>query len=293
MKFITKLILTAALLLTAYVPINADMISVYEENDVLHNQDYYYSNGTKISYLNSALGWEFSLGQNMYTPENKWTKAPPPGDRPYAGWLYLGAGKAWAQGALEHYLEFNLGMIGPASYAYETQKCIHTLLNHQHVPEGWDSQVGNELSGTVLFQESMSLVDSPYFNIIPKASLCVGNLQDFAGLGTMVEAGYNVEQTLHNQISIKTIQPPKYRAFLFAGAEGRYICHNSFLGGGMFHAYDYEVDMEHWVADLEYGLCLQYKAVKIYFTTDWRTREFATEDSTFKPFDSIKLSVSF
>ena len=106
--------------------------------------------------------------------------------------------------------------------------------------------------------------------------------------------GYNVEQTMHNQIAIKAELPPKYRAFIFGGASGRYICHNSFLDGGMFEKdYAYGVELERWVADLEYGFCLQYKAVKLYFTTDWRTKEFATEDCNLKPFDSIKLSVSF
>ena len=33
----------------------------------------------------------FSVGQAIFTPEALFTPSPPPGDRPYAGWLYMEA----------------------------------------------------------------------------------------------------------------------------------------------------------------------------------------------------------
>jgi hypothetical protein len=269
----------------------ADSISIYAENDILHNQDDYYTHGTKISYFNSQNGWEYSLGQNIYTPEDKWTKVPDKGDRPYAGWLYGGVDKTWGNGFFQHYLELDLGIVGPHSYAGETQAFVHRLIKN-HVPDGWDSQVGDELAGMILFQESAPLFNNPYFNLVPHADACAGNVMSYLGGGMQVEIGYNVENSLHNQITIKEFQP-NWRAYLLAGADGRYVFNNIFLQGDTFEDYPYSVDLENWVADLEYGACLQYKAVKLYLTTDWRTKEFTTEDMSLKPFDSLKLSVSF
>ena len=91
--------------------------NLYEENDVFAQTDRHYTQGLKYSVLRDELGsserteriakrlWSafgnssvpemfnagWSLGQNMYTPEDIQQVALARDDRPWAGWLYGGA----------------------------------------------------------------------------------------------------------------------------------------------------------------------------------------------------------
>jgi len=96
------------------------IFAVTEENDLLSNPftadhtDRHYTQGLKLTYLggdDEMPGWAakvadalptvvidvnarnlgYAFGENMYTPENLLTRELITNDRPYAGWLYVGA----------------------------------------------------------------------------------------------------------------------------------------------------------------------------------------------------------
>ena len=292
---IMKIVTLVLAMLCILLPVHADTLSLYFENDVLHNQDYYYTTGWRVSYLVDAWDAEVIFGQDMYTSYNKWTKVPDKGDRPYAGWLYLGMDKTFTTGAWRHYVEAAIGVTGSMSLAGQTQTFVHELIDN-HVPEGWDSQVPSRLAGILYLQESRPLFDSKWVNLIPHADFAVGNVQTFAGGGATIEFGWNIENQVHNQITVKSDKPSKwndFRCYLFGDVQGRYVLNNITLEDNPCTDYPYAVDVEPWVADLSYGACVQYDSVKLMFTTDWRTKEFTTENTSLKPFSGVKLSVSF
>ena len=146
-------------------------------------------------------------------------------------------------------------------------------------------------------RESYSLLDCPYFNAIPYIDGSLGNITTFIGGGLKLELGYNVERSIHSQIPIKNdvniTKTKPIRAFLFASAGGRYVVNNIFLEGNTFKDYEYAVDIEHWVADFELGLGLQYNNVKLYIIEDLRTREYTTQDECIKGFGGVKLMIGF
>src|ERR1700743_3238185 len=91
----------------------AGTVTVLVENDSFFDEsDRHYTNGLYASWTSDTGGDYASLadmlllaprgdaaryrhglflGQSMFTPEDLSLKAPDPHDRPYAGWLYLGA----------------------------------------------------------------------------------------------------------------------------------------------------------------------------------------------------------
>ena len=269
------------------------MFSIYAENDFAMQKDYYYTHATRLSYQQDN-GWEYVAAQNIYTPKNKDTVVPDAGDRPYAGWLYGGVGKTIQNGLVEHYFEVDLGIVGPDSYAYESQKTIHEWIGCK-VPKGWDSQIPDEFAYEFLNKESLSLLDNPYFNIVPYTELAGGNVQSYVGVGGVIMFGYNVEQSMHNnQIPIKAINISKDKRFYgFIGGDERYVFNDIFLDDNDYNGYPYSVKREHGVGDVQFGLCAQYKFVKITWSRDYRSKEFKTEGEGFKGYDSIKLSFCF
>ena len=85
-----------------------------------------------------------SLNQLMVTPGDITRKEPAPSDAPYMGALWGRAAQVSISGAMADMLAVELGMIGPASGARQSQILIHRITGSDR-PEGWDSQVPNRV----------------------------------------------------------------------------------------------------------------------------------------------------
>jgi hypothetical protein len=81
-----------------------------------------------------------SINQLMVTPADITRKVPDPADSPYLGALSYRAAQVSVRGEIADMLAFNIGMIGPASGARQTQTLFHRITNSDK-PEGWDYQV--------------------------------------------------------------------------------------------------------------------------------------------------------
>jgi lipid A 3-O-deacylase len=275
--------------------VQAGQYSLYLENDVFYKTDRYYSHGTELSYTTDDL-YEYSLGQCMYTPNDKEALTPPPGDRPYAGWLYVGYGKIIPKNRWEHFIKLDAGIVGPHSYAEQTQTFIHEMIGNE-VPKGWDSQIPDTFAFTLLENSSYAIFDNKYFNIYPYVELAGGNLMSYAGGGIKMVAGYNVERDMHNQMSIKAVNQKVFKCFGFVGIKERYVFNNMLLTGDDFitgrYDYEYGVEIEPLVQDIELGICLQYQRFQIQFTENIRSAEYKDQYDDPKEFGSVKVSYSF
>ena len=168
-RFIAAIVLLACVALPARAasPIAPEVSAWFSEaqflidNDMLASTDRYYTNGFKFggavkldniwSLLrvpgNVALGITrpdpglevfggLFLGQNMYTPKRITDPSPQPFDRPWAGWLYLATVLQVVQpdGKVLDSVEFDIGMVGPASLAEHVQKGWHELIGAPEPP---------------------------------------------------------------------------------------------------------------------------------------------------------------
>lgn len=288
-----------SLVLISCITANAGTASLYVENDFFFKTDRYYSHGTEFSYTTDDLV-EYSLGQNIYTPNDKEALTPPPGDRPYAGWLYVGYGKTIPQDKFEHFLKLDVGIVGPHSYAEQSQTIIHELIKNE-VPKGWDSQIPDTFAFVLLGNSSYAIFNNnKYFDIYPYVEGALGNLMSYAGGGIRMVAGYNVERDMHNQTSVKAVKATNQKIFKlygFVGIRERYMFNNMLLTGDDFITgrddYEYGVEIEPWVQDIEIGICLQYQRFQLQFTTDIRSAEYKDQYDDPKEYGSLKLSYIF
>lgn len=85
-----------------------------------------------------------TVSQLMVTPEDIEARSPQFNDIPYAGYLSARTGLwSWNPDRITGY-GVVLGVVGPESYADESQKQVHRITGSTN-PNGWDNQLGTDL----------------------------------------------------------------------------------------------------------------------------------------------------
>jgi len=245
----------------------------------------------------------FSLGQNIYTPEDTLASQLIKDDRPYAGWLYMGFGLVANQGVNRYdKLELEIGLVGPYSFAEDVQTFWHSLFGLQ-VPNGWDNQLKTE-PGVVLYYEQTRRYERQNVclglnaDVLPHFGGALGNIFTYAAAGVTFRIGSN----LSDDFGPPRIRPslpgsayfhPErgFNWYLFAGLEGRAILHNIFLDGNTFKE-SQSVDKKYVVGDLQAGLVVQWSRFRITYTQIFRTKEFDGQDRG-DIYGSLSLSYHF
>ena len=134
------------------------VFSIVWENDIFAGTDRDYTNGVRLSWISSEENmpeWSQSIahmlpmendgnkrisiaaGQSMFAPEDITRRTPIAGDHPYAGWLYGSVGLVSDTGKILDNVVLTVGVVGPLSYAQQTQSFVHHVVDSPH-PEGWD-----------------------------------------------------------------------------------------------------------------------------------------------------------
>ena len=311
---------------------------VYLENDLFTGTDQHYTSGFKVSWSSRDLeqlgdskyaspflpifnllpyidetsyqkNLVFALGQNIYTPVNTDARALILGDRPYAGWLYLGIGVVWKNADVRNSLVLDVGVIGPWSYGEETQSFIHDLRGFDS-PNGWDNQLENEVGFTLAYErlwrwpkhERRSGFD---WEVLPHAGMALGTVRTFANVGAEIRAGLN----LPDDFGTPSIGPAATTstpvdgllgadrsrfdigAYLFARVDGRAVARNIFLDGNTYTD-SHSVDSNPLVADLSAGVAVNYKNTKVAYALVYRTKEFKGQDEG-QTFGTVSLNWTF
>ncbi len=99
-----------------------------------------------------------AFGQDMYTPS---IDSPQliPGQRPYAGWLYLEATERGEGRRRLDLFRLTIGVTGPPSLAEGTQKLWHGWFGYRE-PLGWGGQLPFEADFGLAYQGARALVPS-------------------------------------------------------------------------------------------------------------------------------------
>jgi len=285
------------------------------ENDATRGSDRHYTQGAKIRYLSSdagAPGWlealleripalgfradgvKFGLevGQEIYTPENLDATQPIPNDRPYAGWLYASVlgqrrGPGLAEIPVMEQLRLDLGVIGPESYAADTQK-----IWHGRDPKGWDNQLKTEVGFALRYERSyLFRFRSRHrwdLDIIPDLDASVGSVDTHFGLGAMARCGYNIPNK-YEAPGRKTEMD--YGAYLFASAGDRFVLRNIFLDGNTWQS-SHNVHKESLVGSVTTGITVVLKWVELTASQSFLTREFRKQKNS-DSFGSATVTFKF
>ena len=254
--------------------------------------------------INETTSLAYSIGQNLYTPDDIKARQQNPNDRPWAAWLYASAGLATLTGNHIDELELTLGMVGPVAQGENAQKYVHSLIGSP-LPEGWDNQLDNEPGAIVSWLrrwpqtatlETMGL----YGSAEPNINISLGNIYSYAGTGLTFKLSPATNRWQDSPARVRPAIPgtgyfqiPQndWSWYLFAGIDGRAVARNIFLDGNTF-SNSHSVDKEYFVADLNTGIALTYKRMRLSYSLVYRTKEFhAQDDNTL--FGSLTLSYRY
>jgi lipid A 3-O-deacylase len=335
-KFLSQLLLIAVIsalcagIELSYAGDDGPLMSVQFENDFFGGgTDRHFSHGSRVEVLTSPVKWianaadklpwfrtephppredelkaraSFSVGQNIYTPEDTYRRDLVPNDRPYAGWLYAGLGVVANQGSNRYdkiYLE--AGVVGPLSYAQDVQRSWHNLFG-LHVPEGWDNQLKNEPGAALYYEQARRLYRKDLFgqetDMIPHFGGSVGNVLTHGAAGLTFRFGSSLREDfgpprIRPSLPGGTFYRPAkgFKWYLFTGVEGRAVLYNIFLDGNTFTA-SHSVDRKPLVGDLQAGLVVQWNRFRLSYTQILRTKEFEGQEDP-DVFGSLSLSYHF
>jgi hypothetical protein len=300
-------------------------LSLVLENDLFYNIDRHYTSGVRLVWVPdreaktpvwaltaaSLVPWfpnkgvvrpGYALGQSMFTPSDITIADPPEEERPYAGWLYGTISLGVESGRQLDQLGITLGMVGPSSMAEESQKFVHKVIDSDE-PKGWDTQLHDEPGIVITYQRSWRALAAKTFlknelDFSPHVGGALGNVFTYANTGITMRYG----RRLPNDYGPPRIQPglpgttdfspiSDFGWYLFAGIDGRLVLRNIFLDGNTFRD-SRSVDKFPLVGDLQFGVVLDWPAIRLSYTHVLRTREYQSQNDA-DDFGAISLSAKF
>jgi lipid A 3-O-deacylase len=223
-------------------------------------------------------------------------------DRPYAGFLYGAFGLVDDDGRNLDQLQIQLGVIGPASLAEDTQKWIHGIIHGQD-PQGWSTQLRDEPGLVIQYERSMKLIPPQsllglVFDAEPHYGIAIGNVYDYVNAGGMARIGFNLPKD-YGPLRLDPSLPGSgyfeptgdVGAYIFAGVDGRAIARNLFLDGNSFQE-SRSVSKMNLVGDISIGAAVVFRAFQLSFTHVIRSREYKTQKAD-DQFGAVDLSFRF
>ncbi len=338
------LVLITAVPCTVYAqadtPRDASTFTFYQENDLYTGTDRDYTNGIKLTWISADLTdyrnnpnipqWSyplveslpfvnepgyvrtlsFSIGQNIYTPENIKESGLQEGDHPYAGISYCAIGFHSRNNQRMHTLELDMGIVGPHSYAEKIQKAVHRWTDSKY-PSGWDNQIKDEPFLNVYYERKVKFLGTVRpagigYDIIPHLGCSVGNAYTAASAGAQVRWGWN----LPNDFGTSFIRPGsdtnapydeddprffpesgQFGVHVFAALHGSAVLRNVVLDGNLYRT-SYHVDKEPFVAHVLLGFGMIVHRFKITYAYVHATRQFKTQDDS-QAYGTISVSYTF
>lgn len=283
------------------------------ENDLFYDADRHYTNGVRFAWVPDQskpvpewawrtaalmpwypevgnIRYGYAFGQSLFTPRDITVANPAEGERPYAAWLYGSIGLGIETGSVVDQFGLTVGVVGPAALGEQTQKFVHKNIGSDR-PEGWDTQLKNELGVIASWQRSWRDVGRTRLlghdlDFGTHAGLTLGNVLTYASSGFMVRFG----PSLPDDYGPPRIQPGvpgssdfaparDFRWYVFAGVEGRAVARNLFLDGNTFRD-SRSVDKRHLVGDVQFGVVLDWDDVRVSYTHVIRSREFHGQDKS-------------
>jgi len=311
----------------------AGVVTFLIENDTFGDKerDSQYTNGFLINYasFNGLEDWqravfeylplfsdralshtrvqvEYSVGQQIFTPDDLTRSIPDALDRPYAGWLYVGTkylnlteplGRRRSLASWE----FNIGIVGPGSGARQVQTRFHSMFNG-YEPDGWDYQLENELGVLVAYQKKwlylISVDDAPLeIDLSPNIGTSLGNVYTYLETGLMLRVGRGLRSD-YGPMSMRPSAPTAgnytfsdaINWYVYIGVEGRAVAQNIFLDGNTFSESP-SVKKEVFVGDVNTGVVFTLNAYRLLISHTRRSREFKFQNDS--AYSAVALSIGF
>lgn len=255
--------------------------------------------------LNDTTSTFFTLGQNIYTPEDIEIRPNQDDDRPWAAFLYGSVGLATLDDNHIDELELTLGVVGPEALGEQSQKLIHSHITDSPTPRGWRNQLEFE-PGVILSAQRRwpaafrHTIDDFQFRVEPNINVSLGNIHTYAGSGLSFTFGPYQSRFQDMPPRVRPAMPGSgyfetpdqgWSWYLFASADGRVVGRNIFLDGNTFSD-SHSVDKKPLVADATAGIAFTLGSYRLSYSLNVRSKEFDGQDND-SSFGSFTLSTRF
>ncbi|PCJ97485.1 MAG: hypothetical protein COA45_09450 [Zetaproteobacteria bacterium] len=310
---------------------STNYISISVENDNLGGgTDRYYTSGVRATWFNTNIkvppvidvladkiptfdfndktATFYTIGHNIYTPEDIRIANQPQKDRPWAAFLYgsVGLANITDNGDSPFHvdeLEFTLGVVGPEALGEQAQKFVHKYVSNSPKPRGWRNQLNFEPGFMISWQRRIPYAlshDFDYFNarVEPNFSVTLGNIRANASTGATLILGSSKKQDTPQRVrpsipgtGVFFTEKNKLNWQVFAGIDARFVARDIFLDGNTFSS-SHSVDKKYLVGDASAGISLTYDDYRLSYTLNARSKEFDGQDEE-SVFGSVTLTRRF
>lgn len=311
------LLCTATILLcstTIFSQTYKNELGFKSDNDsyLAQGSDRYYTNGLYVHFrraidqskLKSGLEkkiYEISAGQEIYNPISGYAPDPNRHDRPFAGYLYVGASMSWFK-TNESILKISAetGTTGPASLAEDGQKLLHNTIGFYELA-GWDYQIKEEMTVNLSTQYT-KLLHRAQNNAIDfsfEGYANAGTIFNGAGAGILFRAGglnqlfnsaYTNSVIGHNS---KTKMLVKKEIFFYAKPQLNFIAYDATVQGSIFKDNSpVTFDVKPFVFAQQVGLNYSSQRFTFDFGMVFKTKEIKSSAKAHQ-YGSISMSYRF
>jgi lipid A 3-O-deacylase len=244
-------------------PTYSHLFRFYYDNDFINvagkGTDRWYTGGIRLDYfytkkassrsiLNrwmpeaganavNTYGWSFM--QMAYTPDQIKKTEPDVNDYPYAGGLFLVHTLHSSDPVKKILLQTELigGVMGPYSYAAETQEGIHRWIHYQ-LPMGWDYQMRTDLLLNLNLTAERSIwQQNKWLEVTAGGNIRLGTMEDAANVYGMIRVGKMhpyYDGYLSQYGSPLANNPGRSQIYLAIKPGLSITAYNAFVEGGVF-----------------------------------------------------------
>ena len=253
------------LLVSADAVAGNQYLSLTIDNDLFVGNDSGYSNGFYVSAFDTSLqgdlpekgfllkpiAWSLpkgtpdgavsslTFGQAMNTPQDITIEDPGDDNLPYSALLFVNSAFLHITPTVADRIDTTLGIVGPVALGEPAQKFVHSLTGSDE-PQGWDTQLDNEL----VFQFSRGRTwrswssPSDGIDFLTQAEFSLGTIRSGVKTGFLFRYGKSLAGTYATTLlSTNRISNPvaiNDSWYVYAGANVGYLFNQIFTDGNTF-----------------------------------------------------------
>lgn len=273
-------------------------ISLQYDNDFFSATDRYYTQGIKLSLINSVIRFSpvsyalvklkksnlnyygLHLEQDVFTPVSIRHEGIFYGERPFTALFFLSHSLVSINTANKFLIEtqIDLGIMGPNAKGEEEQKDIHKALDNIQ-PLGWENQLAQDIVVNYRAKIEKGLYNAKNLELMGSGSARLGTLYSDVGIGLNARLGifspYFSSLGLENN---PTKRKNKFKIYGIAKATARFVGYNATLQGGLINTSSIYTlpsgDVNRIVAECSGGIVIAYKRFSVEYSKFYITPEF-------------------
>jgi len=255
-------------------------------------------------WTDPRFGLGLAIKQLIFSSSDISIANPSPADHPYAGYLYFAFSFQRADATKRDHFELDLGVVGERSQAEMMQKWIHNTFPDQTTPEGWGTQLANELTINFTFERTFKSeagnIHGIEIEMLPAIGFDLGNVSTKAKGRVTVRVGKNLPDDFgpasllgNKDHTVNTTDwgEGSWSIYLFTSMGIDFVARDIFLDGNTF-ATSRSVSSEPFVAIATIGVVTRYKSLYLGWSQSYQTETFASQPSG-QAWGSIVFGYSF